>query len=182
MTDAVIPLKGSDLFLLYKLGWGLWTSAKLEELSPGHLFDMRDNWLWSGTVLLWLRKVRDVNIREARVLALQESIFHWEENLHRVRRMDTPRIFGEFCACCAAFRLAECHHCPIKRKVGVPECGGTPWNSVREAYYDTTRLGYNSSEALKEKRWKKLERAVQRELDFLIEVQESINTGDENGQ
>ena len=96
--------------------------------------------------------------------ALWQSIEHWHENWADPEEAD---IYGESCSLCHRFDKDYCktysgEKCPVAIYTGRPDCKGSPWADVRDAFADKD-LGENITES-------ELRGAMGKEIEFLVDL------------
>lgn len=76
--------------------------------------------------------MRDRTMDDATRAALEASIEHWKRNAAAEEPGDVE-LGPDDCALCQAFP-EDCDSCPVKLKTGQPNCVGSPYGEVAEAW------------------------------------------------
>lgn len=97
---------------------------------------------------------------EQQLEALKDAIFHWEENLERVRKQNIPYISAEDCVCCNIWFDHDCEGCPIFEYTHKIECRNTPYQNV------SRQCDLLTCDPRDPHQWFILESFVQTEIDF----------------
>ncbi|MDD5651709.1 MAG: hypothetical protein PHF86_15040 [Candidatus Nanoarchaeia archaeon] len=101
--------------------------------------------------------------------ALEESIFHWWENLFLAYfdLLKLNDINGSKCALCKLVRdrVYPCSKCIIYKKTGGSHCGLTP-------YFDVQDLVYNEDQNIEVIKKESLILSIIKEIDFLEGLRE----------
>jgi hypothetical protein len=133
------------------------------------------------------RKTSERNLLKRQCSALIRSVAHWRRQYEAIEVADVNKEGwgGDSCACCEEFKdgssaiehgTKDCDECPIRLYTGRENCKDTPYDNAAWLMDDYTGilLPTEVKEVLeRDEVFKSMKIAVNKELEFLLEVSEA---------